>query len=98
MKIVFFGAGGVGGYFGGRLAQAGVDVGFVARGAHLEALRRQGLRLVSPKGDAHVVPVRASDDPAELGPADVVFLTVKMCTWTRPRRTSARSSVRRRWW
>lgn len=78
MKIVFFGAGGVGGYFGGRLAQAGVDVSFVARGAHLAAIRRDGLRIASPKGDAHVTHVRASDDPADLGPADVVFLTVKM--------------------
>ncbi len=78
MKIVMFGAGGVGGYFGGRLAQAGCDVSFVARGAHLTAIQRDGLRLVSPKGDAHVTSVRASADPADLGPADVVFLTVKM--------------------
>ena len=78
MKIVMFGAGGVGGYFGGRLAQAGCDVSFVARGAHLDALRRDGLRLTSPKGDAHLTGVRASDDPRELGPADVVFFTVKL--------------------
>ena len=78
MKIVMFGAGGVGGYFGGRLAQAGCDVAFVARGAHLEALRRDGLRIVSPKGDAHVTTMRASADPAELGPADVVLFTVKL--------------------
>lgn len=78
MKIVMFGAGGVGGYFGARLAQAGCDVSFVARGAHLEAIRRDGLRLVSPKGDAHITGVRASASPADLGPADVVFLTVKM--------------------
>ncbi len=78
MKIVMFGAGGVGGYFGGRLAQAGCDVSFVARGAHLAAIQRDGLRLVSPKGDAHVTGLRASADPADLGPADVVFLTVKM--------------------
>ena len=78
MKIVMFGAGGVGGYFGGRLAQAGCDVSFVARGAHLEAIRRDGLRILSPKGDAHVTSVRASADPADLGVADVVFLTVKM--------------------
>ena len=78
MKIVMFGAGGVGGYFGGRLAQAGCDVSFVARGAHLEAIRRDGLRIVSPKGDAHVRDVRASDDPAALGPADVVLFTVKL--------------------
>jgi 2-dehydropantoate 2-reductase len=78
MKIVMFGAGGVGGYFGGRLAQAGCDVAFVARGAHLEAIRRDGLRLVSPKGDAHVTTVRAGADPADLGPADVVLFTVKL--------------------
>jgi 2-dehydropantoate 2-reductase len=78
MKIVMFGAGGVGGYFGGRLAQAGCDVSFVARGAHLEAIRRDGLRLLSPKGDAHVRDVRASDDPRALGPADVVLFTVKL--------------------
>jgi 2-dehydropantoate 2-reductase len=78
MKIVMFGAGGVGGYFGGRLAQAGCDVAFVARGAHLEAIRRDGLRLISPKGDAHVPTVRASADPADLGPADVVLFTVKL--------------------
>ncbi len=78
MKIVMFGAGGVGGYFGGRLAQAGCDVSFVARGAHLEAIQRDGLRILSPRGDAHVTSVRASADPADLGVADVVFLTVKM--------------------
>ena len=78
MKIVMFGAGGVGGYFGGRLAQAGCDVSFVARGAHLEAIQRDGLRILSPKGDAHITSVRASADPAALGVADVVFLTVKM--------------------
>ncbi len=78
MRIVMFGAGGVGGYFGGRLAQAGCDVSFVARGAHLEAIRRDGLRIVSPKGDAYVTGVTASDDPAALGPADVVLFTVKL--------------------
>src|SRR5690606_31544102 len=78
MKIVMFGAGGVGGYFGARLAAAGADVAFVARGAHLAAIRQQGLRITSPKGDAHVTRVRASADPADLGVADVVFLTVKM--------------------
>lgn len=78
MRIVMFGAGGVGGYFGGRLLQAGADVSFVARGSHLEALRRDGLRIVSPKGDAHLTGIRAAADPAELGVADVVFLTVKL--------------------
>jgi 2-dehydropantoate 2-reductase len=78
MRIVMFGAGGVGGYFGARLAEAGADVAFVARGAHLEAIRRDGLRVSSPKGDAHVPRVRASAAPSDLGIADVVFLTVKM--------------------
>ena len=64
MKIVMFGAGGVGGYFGGRLAAGrAATSSFVARGAHLEAIRRDGLRIVSPKGDAHVRDVRASADP-----------------------------------
>lgn len=73
-----FGSGGVGGYFGGRLAQHGHDVTFIARGAHLAALRSSGLRLASPMGDAHVSPVRATDDPSRIGPVDVVLLTVKM--------------------
>jgi 2-dehydropantoate 2-reductase len=78
MRIVMVGAGGVGGYFGARLAQAGADLAFVARGAHLEAMRANGLRVVSPKGDVHVLPAVATANPADLGPADVVFLTVKL--------------------
>jgi 2-dehydropantoate 2-reductase len=78
MRIVAFGSGGVGGYFGARLAAAGEDVAFIARGRHLEAMRREGLRVVSPKGDLHLPRVDATDDPASLGPADVVMFTVKM--------------------
>lgn len=78
MRIAVIGAGGVGGYFGARLADSGVDVSFVARGAHLEALRTRGLRLESPKGDVHLKRVIAHDDPAPLGQVDVVLLTVKM--------------------
>ena len=78
MRIVAFGSGGVGGYFGARLAAAGHDVAFIARGRHLEAMRSQGLRVVSPKGDLHLPRVEASDDPASLGPADVVMFTVKL--------------------
>ena len=77
MRIAVIGAGGVGGYFGGRLAQAGEDVVFLARGAHLDAMRRDGLEIRSPRGDARISPVRVSDDPAELGPADVVLVAVK---------------------
>ncbi|HEV3062218.1 MAG TPA: 2-dehydropantoate 2-reductase [Vicinamibacterales bacterium] len=77
MRIAVVGAGGVGGYFGGRLAEAGVDVAFVARGAHLEAMRVNGLRIRSPKGDAHVR-VTASAEPKDIGPVDVVLFTVKL--------------------
>jgi len=77
MRIAIFGAGAVGGYFGGRLAEAGRDVVFVARGAHLEALREHGLRIDSIAGDYRIVPVTASDDPAELGVVDAVLVAVK---------------------
>ena len=79
MRIAVFGAGGVGGFFGGRLALAGETVAFVARGEHLDAMRRDGLRLSGPEGEKLVRPVVASDDPAELGPADAVLVAVK--TW-----------------
>ena len=78
MRIVVMGAGGVGGYFGARLAQGGCEVAFVARGAHLAALREQGLHVRSQHGDIHLEKVEASDDPASLGPADIVFITVKL--------------------
>lgn len=78
MRMVVVGAGAVGGYFGGRLAASGADVTFVARGTQLHALRTEGLRIESPSGDLHLPHVSATDDPASLGPADVVFLTVKL--------------------
>ena len=79
MRIVMMGSGGVGGFFGGRLAHAGEDVAFVARGAHLEAIRRNGLTIENePQGDIHVAGVRASADPSELGPADLVVISVKL--------------------
>ena len=76
MKIVVYGAGGVGGYFGGRLARAGADVHLVARGEHLDAIRRDGLRVESVHGDFEV-DLPATDDPASIGPCDVVLVTVK---------------------
>jgi 2-dehydropantoate 2-reductase len=76
MRIAVYGAGGVGGYFGGRLAQAGADVQVIARGAHLQALRAHGLRVRSVKGD-FTVRVPATDDPAEVGPCDYVMFCVK---------------------
>jgi 2-dehydropantoate 2-reductase len=78
MRIAVVGAGSVGGYFGGRLAAAGADVTFVARGAHLAALRSGGLRIQSPKGDLHLPRVAATDDPAAIGAVDVVMFTVKL--------------------
>lgn len=77
MHIAIFGAGGVGGYFGGRLADAGVRVSLVARGAHLEAIRARGLRIRSPLGDATVKPHDATDDPAEIGQVDAVIVATK---------------------
>lgn len=79
MRIAIFGTGGAGGYFGARLAQAGEDVVFVARGAHLQALREHGLRLESIRGDVHLRDVRATDRPDEIGPVDWIVCGVK--TW-----------------
>ena len=78
MRIAVVGAGGVGGYFGGRLAAAGSDVAFLARGAHLEAMRSRGLTIRSYKGDLHLPRVNATDDPSAIGPVDVVLFTVKL--------------------
>jgi 2-dehydropantoate 2-reductase len=77
--VAVIGAGGVGGYFGGRLAQAGQAVTFVARGKHLEAMRAEGLAVRSVAGDFELAPVRVTEDPAEVGPVDYVLVCVK--TW-----------------
>jgi 2-dehydropantoate 2-reductase len=77
MKIAAMGAGGVGGYFGARLQQAGHDVTFFARGRHLEAIRSSGLRIESPHGDA-LLKVRVLEDPRDAGVADVVLFAVKL--------------------
>lgn len=79
MRFVVFGAGGVGGYLAARLAEAGEDVAVVARGEHLQAMRRDGLRLRSIAGDVAIDTVEASNDPAQLGVADVVIVATK--TW-----------------
>ena len=72
------GAGGVGGYFGARLAAAGADVAFIARGAHLDAMRTSGLKVESPLGYLHLEHVTATSDPADIGPVDIVLFTVKL--------------------
>ncbi|MCH9651989.1 MAG: 2-dehydropantoate 2-reductase [Deltaproteobacteria bacterium] len=77
IRFAVFGSGGVGGYFGGRLAQTGHDVTFIARGAHLTAMKQQGLRVKSPLGDFHLQPVKASSSAQEVGPVDVVLVAVK---------------------
>ena len=77
MRIAVFGAGGIGGYLGGRLAQAGEEVALIARGEHLKAIREHGLKVESIKGDFVVQPACATDDPVEVGPVDVVILGVK---------------------
>ena len=78
MRIVIMGAGGLGGYFGARLAAAGNDVAFVARGAHLAAIKQDGLRVTSARGDLHLRDVVATDNPATLAPAEVVIVAVKL--------------------
>ena len=77
MRIAVVGAGGVGGGFGVALAKAGADVTFIARGAQLAAMKSQGLKVQGPRGDIHLVPTQATDNPAEVGKLDVVLFSVK---------------------
>jgi 2-dehydropantoate 2-reductase len=78
MRIAAMAAGAVGAYFGARLGAAGHDVAFIARGANLAALRQNGLKVDSVLGDVHLNPVNATDDPAQIGPVDVVLFAVKL--------------------
>jgi 2-dehydropantoate 2-reductase len=78
VRIAVMGTGGVGGYFGARLAQAGHDVAFVARGRQLDALSAHGLRVESPVGDVHLRDIEVTGKPAEIGSADLVLFTVKL--------------------
>ncbi|MQG75886.1 MAG: 2-dehydropantoate 2-reductase, partial [SAR202 cluster bacterium] len=77
MRIAVFGTGGVGGYFGGRLAQSGQDVTFIARGAHLDAIKANGLKVTSKKGDFAINPAQATSDPKDIGVVDAVLIAVK---------------------
>ena len=77
MRIAVMGSGGTGGYFGGLLARAGEEVIFVARGAHLEALRMRGLTVKSRLAGEFTLPVRATDSPNEVGPVDLILFCVK---------------------
>jgi 2-dehydropantoate 2-reductase len=76
MKIALMGSGGIGGYFGGLLARKGEDVTFIARGAHLEAIRKSGLQVKSAAGDFHV-PAKATHDPNAVGPLHLILFCVK---------------------
>ena len=79
MRIAMMGSGGVGGFFGGRLAHAGFDVHFIARGAHFAAMREHGLLIENAtEGNIHVRAVKVTDDPATIGPVDLVILSVKL--------------------
>jgi 2-dehydropantoate 2-reductase len=77
MRVAMVGAGGLGGVYGGLLARAGLDVTFIARGRGLEALRRHGLSLKLASGEEWQIPVRATDDPREVGPVDLIWFCVK---------------------
>jgi 2-dehydropantoate 2-reductase len=78
MRIAVVGAGGVGGGFGAALAKAGADVTFIARGAHLAAMKAKGLRIEGGRGETHLAPTQATDDPASVGPVDIVLFCVKL--------------------
>jgi 2-dehydropantoate 2-reductase len=78
MRIAIMGSGGIGGYFGTRLALSGADVTFIARGRHLAAMREHGLRVESELGDMHLADVKATDDPGAVGPVDLVIFGVKL--------------------
>ncbi len=77
MRIVIYGTGGAGGYFGAQLALGGHDVTFIARGEHLEAIRSTGLIVETPEGELIARPALATDDPTQVKDADVVILGVK---------------------
>ena len=77
MRIAIMGSGGLGGYYGGVLARAGEDVTFIARGAHLDAIRSQGLKIKSPDGGEFTIKAEATDDPGKLDPVDLVMFCVK---------------------
>ncbi|MBA2402156.1 MAG: 2-dehydropantoate 2-reductase [Bradyrhizobium sp.] len=78
MRIAIVGTGGVGAGYGAALAKAGADVTFIARGAHLAAMKRDGLKVQSQRGDIHLVPTQATDNPAEIGKVDFVLFCVKL--------------------
>ncbi|MDP7617315.1 MAG: 2-dehydropantoate 2-reductase [Arenicellales bacterium] len=77
MRFAVFGAGGLGAYYGARLVEAGYEVSFIARGPHLEAMQKNGLKVISPVGDVHLEKPQVTDQPADIGEVDVVIIAVK---------------------
>ena len=77
MKFAIYGTGGVGGFFGGKLARGGSDVHFIARGNHLQAMKKSGLKIISTDGTWVVPPGKMTDEPREIGPVDVILFCVK---------------------
>jgi 2-dehydropantoate 2-reductase len=78
MRVAVMAAGALGGYFGGRLAEIGHEVHFIARGANLAALKAKGLRIKSELGDLHIAKPNVTDDPKSIGEVDLVFFAVKL--------------------
>src|SRR5947207_7978622 len=78
MRIAVIGAGGIGAIYGASLAKAGADVTFCARGAHLAAMRERGLKIEGDRGEMHISPTQATDDPSDIGPVDIVLFCVKL--------------------
>lgn len=78
MRVAVMATGALGGYFGSRLAQAGHDVSFIARGANLAAIRANGLKVESPLGNMHIQKPKVTDDPKEVGPVDFILFAVKL--------------------
>ena len=77
MRVATYGTGGAGGYFGAQLARSGGDVTFIARGQHLKAIQAHGLCIETPAGEIVIQPAKATDDPMQIGPVDVIFVGVK---------------------
>ncbi len=85
MRIAVVGAGGVGGGFGAALAKAGADVTFIARGAHLAAMKSAGLKVLGPRGDTHLVPTQATDDPAQASARSISCCSASSCGTSKAR-------------
>src|SRR6266480_1888264 len=77
MRVAIYGTGGAGGYFGAQLARTGEDVTFIARGLHLKAIQAYGLCVETPAGEIVIRPAKATDDPTQIAPVDVIFIGVK---------------------